>query len=381
MRPEDFQQTANGRVVRAPGGYYAFSPAPPLSSVAWDDELTCTLSSADRQMATLAGLGRTLPNPHLISGAFLRREAVLSSRIEGTQASLSDLFLLEAAPAIEPRVPDTHEVLNYVRALKYGLARLRELPVSSRLIRELHEHLLEGVRGEHLTPGQFRTTQNWIGPPGCTLDDAVYVPPVPHDIPAVLSELEQYIHRPPSLPLLIRLAVIHYQFEAIHPFLDGNGRIGRLLLTLLLCAEDALPAPLLYLSAYFDEHRTAYYEHLRAVSTAGQWRSWFVFFLKGVKEQSEDAVRRCEKLLGLLERYKEMVQTARMSALLMKLIERLFDSPYITVPQARNLLGVSYPTAKKYVDLLAEHQILHSAPTSRRKRLYVAAEVISTIER
>lgn len=380
MRPEDFQQTANGRVVRAPGGYYAFKPAPPLSSVAWDDDLVCTLSRADQRVAALAGIGRTLPNPHLISGAFLRREAVLSSRIEGTQASLSDLLLLEAAPAITPRVPDTHEVLNYVRALQYGLARLRELPVSSRLIRELHEHLLAGVRGEHLTPGRFRTTQNWIGPPGCTLDDAVYVPPIPPDIPAALSELEQYIHRPPSLPLLIRLAVIHYQFEAIHPFLDGNGRIGRLLLTLLLCAEDILPAPLLYLSAYFDEHRTAYYEHLRAVSTSGQWRPWIVFFLEGVGEQSEDAVRRCRRLLVLLERYKEVVQTARRSALLMKLIERLFDSPYITVPQARDLLEISYPTAKKYVDLLVEHKILLSAPTSNRKRLYVAAEIISTIE-
>ncbi len=380
MRPEDFQQSANGRVIKAPGGYYAFKPARPLSSVAWDDDLVCALSRADQSVAALAGIGRTLPNPHLISGAFLRREAVLSSRIEGTQASLSDLLLLEAAPAITPRVPDTHEVLNYVRALQYGLARLRELPVSSRLIRELHEHLLAGVRGEHLTPGQFRTTQNWIGPPGCTLDDAVYVPPVPQDIPAALSELEQYIHRPPSLPLLIRLAVIHYQFEAIHPFLDGNGRIGRLLLTLLLCAEGTLPAPLLYLSAYFDEYRSAYYEHLRAVSTSGQWRSWIVFFLRGVDEQSEDAVRRCRRLLTLLERYKKLVQTTRKSALLMKLIERLFDSPYITVPQARDVLEVSYPTARKYVDLLVDHRILLPAPSSGRERLFVAAEIISTIE-
>lgn len=380
MKPEDFKESANGIVIRAPGGYYSFKPAPPLSSVAWDDELTCTLSSADQQMAMLAGLGRTLPNPHLISGAFLRREAVLSSRIEGTQASLSDLFLLEAAPGIEPRVPDTHEVLNYVRALKYGVARLRELPISSRLIREIHERLLEGVRGEQLTPGHFRTTQNWIGPSGCTLDDAIYVPPVPQDIPAAFTELEEYIHRPPALPLLIRLAVVHYQFEAIHPFLDGNGRIGRLLLTLLLCAEDVLPAPLLYLSAYLDENRSAYYQHLRAVSTAGQWRSWFEFFLKGVKEQSEDAVLRCRKLLDLLERYRALVQTARRSALVVKLIERLFDSPYITVTQARDFLGVSYPTARSYVNLLLQHQILFPAPTPHRKKLYVASEVISTIE-
>ena len=229
-------------------------------------------------MSELAGAARTLPNPHLLIGPFIRREAVLSGRIEGTQASLSDLFFFEASGAADPAVPDVREVSNYVKALEHGLARLDALPISLRLIREIHAKLMEGVRGEHLTPGEFRRSQNWIGAPGCTLMEAIFVPPPEEEMMECLGELEKYLHEPSALLPLVRLALVHYQFETIRPFLDGNGRIGRLLITLLLCAEGLLSEPLLYLSAYFERHRQDYYRCLLDVSHAGQWSHWISFF-------------------------------------------------------------------------------------------------------
>ncbi len=271
MELADFAADQAGRLITAPQGYWAFvpNPLPPSVNLTWD--LVGKISEADRALSELAGVARTLPNPHLLIGPFIRREAVLSSRIEGTQASLSDLFFFEASGTIDPQTPDVREVSNYVKALEHGLARLKKLPVSLRLIREMHEQLMGGARGDHLTPGEFRRSQNWIGPPGCTLMDAVYVPPPEDEMTEALDHLEKYLHSASSLPPLVRLALIHYQFEAIHPFLDGNGRIGRLLLTLLLCAEGLLPHPLLYLSAYFERHRQEYYRLLLAVSQSGHW--------------------------------------------------------------------------------------------------------------
>src|SRR5215469_1592607 len=285
MEPSAFKKGKAGRLVRTPQDYWAFVPddLPPKLDLSW--ELVQQISESDRRLAELAGAARTLPNPHLLIHPFSRREAVLSSRIEGTVASFSDLMSYEALGIVNPERPDVIEVANYVNALEHGLKRLTKLPISSRLIRELHEILMRGAGGEHLTPGEFRRTQNWIGPPGCMLKNATFVPPPVEEMKVALSALERYIHSESNLPPLVRMALIHYQFEAIHPFLDGNGRIGRLLITLLLCAEGLLPQPLLYLSAFFERHRSEYYRLLLEVSQRGNWLEWITFFLRGVSEQ------------------------------------------------------------------------------------------------
>src|SRR5436309_5025335 len=331
MQPSDFTEKAPGRPIKTAQDYWAFvpQPLPPALEIDWD--LANTLSEADRSLSELSGVARTLPNPHLLIAPFVRREAVLSSRIEGTQAGFSDLLFFEAAPSAKPPIEDVKEVANYVSALEHGLARLKDLPVSLRLIREMHERLMHGVRGDTMTPGEFRRSQNWIGPPGCTLADAAFVPPPVAEMTQALRDFEKYLHEPPVLPPLVRLALIHYQFEAIHPFLDGNGRIGRLLITLLLCAEGLLPQPLLYLSAYFERHRLEYYRLLLAVSQSGGWSEWICFFLRGVAEQSNDAIRRSDRLLQLMQDYRERLQSARTSALLLQLVDRLFMTPATTV--------------------------------------------------
>lgn len=266
MLAENFKANSPGQLVKTAQGYLAFVPAPlpPALELSW--ELVSRLSAAERAISQLAGVGRILPNPHLLIGSFIRRESVLSSRIEGTRASLSDLFFFEAEGERSQAQGDVQEVANYVKAMNYGLSRLNDFPVSLRLIREIHERMMAGVGGGHLTPGEFRRSQNWIGPSGCTLMDATFVPPPVEEMLRALDEFEKYLHTNSELPLLIRLALIHYQFEAIHPFLDGNGRIGRLLLTLLLCHHEVLPQPLLYLSAFFERNREEYYRLLLGVS-------------------------------------------------------------------------------------------------------------------
>lgn len=315
MNPKEFTKSKAGRLIRGPQRYWAFvpDPLPPPLSIDWD--LARVLSGADRALSELAGLARTLPNPHLLIGPFIRREAVLSSRIEGTQASLSDLFFFEAAypekglPARES-ASDVQEVANYVKALEYALKRVRDLPLSLRLIREVHEILLSGVRGGNWTPGEFRRSQNWIGPPGCTLMEAEFVPPPPHEMMESLSELEKFLHRPSNLPPLVKTALVHYQFEAVHPFLDGNGRIGRLLISLLLRHENLLDQPFLYLSAFFERRRSEYYAKLLDISKSGQWRSWMEFFMQGVLNNLKTRFRERTGCLGF-GRFTEANSTRR----------------------------------------------------------------------
>lgn len=375
-----FTEEKTGQVVKTLQGYWAFvpDPLPPPLIPSW--ELVRQISEADRALSELAGVARTLPNPHLLISPFVRREAVLSSRIEGTQASLSDLFFFEASGTIPPQVPDVQEVSNYVKALEYGLVRLQDLPVSLRLIKEIHERLMDGVRGEHLTPGEFRRSQNWIGPPGCTLMDAVFVPPPETEMKEALGKLEKYLHSPSSLPPLVRLALFHYQFEAIHPFLDGNGRIGRLLLTLLLCAEGLLPQPLLYLSAFFERHRREYYRLLLVVSQSGQWSDWINFFLRGVAEQSRDAIRRSNRLMDLWQAYRQRLQSARSSALLLQLVDELFSYPVITIAQAAEHLNVTQRSAALNIEKLIDEGILNEATGRQRNRIFVAPKIIQIIE-
>jgi Fic family protein len=336
-------------------------------------------------LGELGGLARNLPNPHLLISPFLRREAVLSSRIEGTQASLSDLFFFEAADSArfmpDRQTPhDVREVANYVKALEYALKRLDELPLSLRLIRELHEILLSGVRGQHWTPGEFRSSQNWIGPPGSTLMEAVYVPPPPQEMVEALGEFEKYLHAPSGLPPLIRIALVHYQFEAIHPFLDGNGRIGRLLISLLLCSEGLVPQPLLYISAFFERQRADYYRHLLHVSLAGQWTAWLIFFLEGVAQQSRDAIWRTAQLLSMWQSYRSRLQEARSSALLLQLVDRLFQYPVLSVPGTTKALEITHRSATKLIERLVAARILTEVTGRERNRLYVAQDIIKAME-
>ncbi|MEW6267199.1 MAG: Fic family protein [Thermodesulfobacteriota bacterium] len=347
--------------------------------------MTRGLSEADRALSELAGLARTLPNPHLLIGPFIRREAVLSSRIEGTRTALSDLFFFEAADAAPPHensppLHDVKEVFNYVKALEYGLRRLDELPLCLRLIREMHAILMEGVRGEHSTPGEFRKTQNWIGPAGCVLMDATFVPPPVPDLGPALDQLEKYLHADKAFPPLLWIAMVHYQFEAIHPFPDGNGRIGRLLISLLLGHESLLSAPLLYLSAFFEKNRDEYYQRLISVSRNGDWPGWLQFFLEGVATQARDAVWRSGALLGLWREHRRRFQSARSSALLLQLIDRLFAALFITVPQAARILEITPRSAGKHIERLVGEGILVETTGRERYRVYAAPEILKVIE-
>jgi Fic family protein len=389
MNPEHFRDSTAGQVVQVGQGktaYWAFVPYPLPPDVPPDWELTRRLSEADRALSELAGLGRTMPNPHLLIGPFVRREAVLSSRIEGTQADITDLYAYEAGqlplPGMEvpPTESDVREVLNYVYALEYGLGRLNTLPVSLRLIRELHIKLMGGVRGEHATPGEFRRSQNWIGPPGCTLNEATFVPPPVPQMHEALDALEKYLHGDDAYPPLVRLALIHYQFEAIHPFVDGNGRMGRLLLSLLFVEWELLPLPLLYLSAYFHRRRQGYYDLLLGVSERGAWRDWVLFFLHGVADQAQDAMARARKLQDLQGVWHERLTQARTSALALRLADALFAAPILTIPQAQRLLQVAYHSAQNNVERLVKAGILQPAGDVSYGKTYIATEIMGIIQ-
>jgi Fic family protein len=312
---------------------------------------------------------------------FIRREAVLSSRIEGTRASLVDLYHYESAQlSFIEDASDVREVHNYVSALDYGLERLETLPVSLRLIREMHGILMEGVRREHLTPGEFRRSQNWIGPLGSTIESATIVPPPVDEMSRALDALEKFVHTPSDIPQLARAGLIHYQFEAIHPFLDGNGRVGRLLVILLLIEWGLISRPLLYLSAFFEAHRLDYYDRLLAVSQRGDWKNWLLFFLKGISSQSLDAITRIEHLGRLRAAYRERLRAERAAERLLQTLDVLFERPILNIRQLEAALDVSYRTAQRYVERLEEHGILREVTGQARNRLYRADEILRNLE-
>lgn len=380
MERRDFSEDAPGRLAVV-GNTVAFVPNDLPPRLTWDDETFGLVGAAERALGQLAAIGRGFANPHLLMRPFIRREAVLSSRIEGTQASVSDLVLFEIDPEVEQRVPDVREVANYIQALEYGLSRVKQIPLSLRLICELHGLLMQGVRGSDRSAGEFRRAQVWIGPPGCAIEQARHVPP-PADqtMHACLDSLEKYLHAPSTLPPIVRLALVHYQFEAIHPFNDGNGRVGRLLITLMLCLDGILPQPLLYLSAYFDRCRQEYYDHLRDISRRGEWIAWIRFFAQGVVEEARDAVGRAERLNDLRRQYIEAISTARASALLTKLVDHLFSQPAVSIAVVRQWLDVTAATAQKHVDRLLEHGILEERTGRRRNRYYLAKGIVQAIQ-
>ncbi len=378
------KSTRAGKVIKTDRDYSAFIPHPLPPEIKYSTELINLLAEANRHLGNLNGVGALLPNPNLLIVPYMRREAVLSSKIEGTQTSLSDLFYFEAARREEQKVEaqktDVLEVVNYVKAMDYGLKRLKELPICLRLMREIHAILMKDVRGRHLTPGEFRRSQNWIGPAGCTLNDASFVPPPVHEMHEVLGELEKFLHKKDDIPGLIQCALIHYQFEAVHPFLDGNGRIGRLLITLLLCEREFLAYPMLYLSAFFEKHRREYYDRLISVSQKGEWEEWINFFLRAIAVQSKDAALNSKAILNLLANYRDRIQEKRTSIYVAKLLDELFKNPYISIPRAATKLNTSFHTAKAAIEKLKKANILVEITDKQRGKIYCAKELLSLLE-
>jgi Fic family protein len=371
--PSEFRYRA-GRYVSQAAGYRAFlpEPLPPIPPIRLEGNLQSLLSLADRALGRLDGSIQTLPNPDLFVFMYVRKEAVLSSQIEGTQSSLQDLLSAEAK-MFSPDLPtDVDEVVNYVNAMNHGLERLSDLPVSVRLIKEIHERLLHGVRGARLTPGELRTSQNWIGPGGCSLGEATFVPPPPHEVPTALGSLEHFLHSGSDLPQLVQIGLAHVQFETIHPFLDGNGRIGRLLITFLLCQREILLKPVLYLSHFFKRHRAEYYERLQAVRDHGQWEEWLAFFLRGVSEVSREATDTARRILALREDHRTAVTTrmGRAAGNGLRVLESLYQRPVVTVADVQSLTGTTYTAANNLVSSLTDLGILVEATGYKRNRVF-----------
>ncbi len=379
------KQNRAGRYVSQPDGYRAFvpEPLPPKPPIELRGELQGVLSEADRALGRLDGSVDTLPYPDLFIAMYVRKEAVLSSQIEGTQSSLQDVLAAEAEIVRPGRPPDVDEVFNYVRAMHRGLHRLEELPLSIRLLREIHAELLSGVRGHDRMPGELRTTQNWIGPKGAPLSDAVFVPPPPHEVSDALSRLERFIHDGPPLPLLIKAGLVHSQFETIHPFLDGNGRLGRLLITFMLCEQGALRKPVLYLSYFFKQHRQEYYDRLQAVRDRGSWEEWLTFFLRGVGEVSLQAADTARKILLLREDHRQIIteHLGRSAANGMRVLESLYRSPYISVDAVQETIGATYTAANNLVTRLVKHGILHEVTGQKRNRLFLYRDYVDLFEK
>ena len=366
--------TRAGAYRRQLSGYRAFmpSPLPPAPPINITGKMQACLSRADMALGRLAGSIETLPNADLFVLMYVRKEAVLSSQIEGTQSSLQDLLSAEAH-ILDPAQPrDVGEVINYVAAMNHGVARLADLPVSVRLIREIHAKLLAGVRGSHLTPGELRTSQNWIGPGGCTLNEAIFVPPPPADVPNALGALETFLHDDDSLPLLVKIGIAHSQFETIHPFLDGNGRVGRLLITFLLCEKGVLTKPVLYLSHYFKKHRLRYYELLQAVRDQGAFEDWLEFFLEGVAEVSAEATSTARHILHLRERHRDLIaeRLGKVAGNGHRTLEYLFAHPIVSVADVQAINRTTYPAANQLVERLTSAGILLEVTGQSRNRRF-----------
>jgi Fic family protein len=376
--------TRAGRYIQQPSGYRAFLPAPlpPEPPLLFDNTLLRLLSDADRALGRLDGSVLTLPNPDLFVFMYVRKEAVLSSQIEGTQSSLQDLLAAEAE-LFDPNIPkDVDEVSNYVRAMRLGLSRLSDLPVSVRLIREIHAELMKGVRGGRLQPGDLRTSQNWIGPAGSTIATAAFVPPPPHEVPQALGALETYLHQRDEMPPLVRIALAHAQFETIHPFLDGNGRLGRLLITFLLTECGILQQPVLYLSHYFKQNRTNYYEHLQAVRDEGAWEPWVKFFLEGVVTVAAEAAETARRILQLRESHREAIteRLGRAAGNGHRVLESLYKRPIISVQDVVDLTKTTFAASNTLVARLEEIGVLREITGYARNRRFMYASYVALFQ-
>jgi len=374
-----FTPNVMGAVRKTLDGYHAYYPAPIPRHVDYEPATVNKLTQATAALHRLAGVSRLLPSPEILMGPYVRIEAVLSSKIEGTQTSVGELLLFEADnPDPREAQGDLREVVNYTHALDHALTALERLPLSLRLLRETHAILMSGVRGETMTPGQFRTSQNWIGPPGSTLIDAKFVPPPVDAMNEALGDFEAFLHED-ALPNLVALALAHYQFETIHPFLDGNGRIGRLLVPLALCQRGVLDRPMMYLSAYFERHRSQYYQLLFQTSATGELAPWLDFFLDGVAEQARDAEERAVRLVDLQRDIRDELLSDRVTNTTVRLAESLLDRPYVTARRVAKQFEVTAPTAQKAIDALVERDILEEITGQRRNRIYLSPRILEAV--
>ena len=372
-----------GNYIKQPSGYRAFIPAPlpPDPPVVMDSELTKLLSHADRVLGRLDGIGSVLPNPNLFVAMYVRQEAVLSSQIEGTQSTLEDVLQFEVDDKSNDLPKDVEEVVNYIGAMNHGIKRLSELPLSLRLIREIHARLMAGVRGQNRTPGEFRKTQNWIGPSGANLNSATFVPPPVPDMKEALDKFEKFLHDE-SLPVLIHTGLAHAQFETIHPFLDGNGRVGRLLITFLLCQRKVLHRPLLYLSHYLKIHRAEYYDRLMSIRNEGNWEGWMKFFLRGVAAVSEEAIDTSRQIFALREQHSALVNGSLGSSAAsgLRLLDYLYEQPIVNVRVVEKRLQSSFVTANKLVEQFVKLNILKEITGGQRNRRYSYVPYLALFE-
>lgn len=364
-------------------GYKSFVPAklPPNPPIQYDDELQGLLSLADRKLGRLDGVTQILPNPELFVAMYVKKEAVLSSQIEGTQASFVDVLSTEYNQADDQRHDDVKEVINYVDAMNWGLEQLASFPLSLRLIRNIHARLIHNTRGANKNPGEFRTSQNWIGPAGCTLNTATFVPPTVPDMNVALGDLELFIHQEDFIPALVKIAMIHAQFETIHPFLDGNGRMGRLLITFWLCQQNILTKPLLYLSFYFKKNRAEYYDRLMAVRKNGDWENWIKFFLRGIAEVSDEATESARAILKIKEDVTNaLYKKDRTNSNYQRLLNYLFEQPFIKRSDVEQYLDVSNPTAGSILEVFCQMNILvDCTPDKARNKMYAFGKYLDIL--
>ena len=377
MRMRQLADSECGNLVPIDGGLRAFVPDPLPMELNLSPPLVSLLDRASRAVARLDGVGETVPNPHLFIQPLIRREAQLSSRIEGTIASLSDVFSYEAGS--RSSADDVQEVINYIEALEYGIETLASVPISFRLANQVHERLLAGVRGEHGMAGAFRRIQVYIGSPASSVDDAAFIPPPPDTLRELFQDWERFANAPIDMPPLVKCALMHYQIEAIHPYQDGNGRIGRLLITLFLIASGLLTSPLLYLSAYFERDRQRYYDELFAVSQTCDWERWLRYFLTGALRESRDAVERIRRIRGLQDRFREIIETSRHPISSLQLMERMYASPFVTVRGAADALNMTVAGARRVLERL-ESAGLVSQVDGVYPALYAAYEVLDALE-
>jgi len=372
-----------GKYVTQPTDYKAYIPEPlPPSPIKYDNELRNLLSEADRALARFDGITTVLPNPELFVAMYVKKEALLSSQIEGTQASLEGVLRFEANLPTAENINEIKEVVNYIKALNYGIERLKILPLSLRLIKEIHKILIEGTRGTHKTPGEFRETQNWIGPPGVSLNQATFVPPPPYIVADLMSKLEKFIHQKNHIPPLIKIALIHAQFETIHPFLDGNGRMGRLLITFYLYWRNILSHPILYLSFYLKKHRTEYYDWLMRIRNEGDWEDWLEFFLQGIIEVSKDATSSASEIIALKEvLYKRLFDNKIASIYAVEFLNLLFNKPIITSQNLVKELKVSRETANQLVKRFEGIGILKEISGKKRYKKYIFLDYVDIIKK
>jgi len=360
------------------GKYLSFIPNKLPPKFDYSPSLVLALSKADSTLSKLSGAGLFLPNPELLIVPYLKKEALSSSRIEGTRISLSDYFLSEAK-GIKKEDVEATEVGNYLRAIRYALGEINTKQIGAQLIKDMHKKLLKGVRGDELLPGSFRPVQNWIGPKNTKIKDATFVPPPKEEIERLVQELIDYLNKNDGTPLLIKCALMHYQFETIHPFCDGNGRIGRALITLYLCKKNKISKPLLYTSDYFEKHRREYYDLLLTTNKTGNFEDWIRFFLEAVKVQSEDALERTIKIQKLREDYQNTTKNHKQASNLLNVIDNLFLNPFIRINQIASKLNVTYPTAKKAVENLVKLKILTQMKGIERNKLFVAHKILEII--